>query len=85
MPRKDRTVRDYIRPGTEEEGSLRETFRFNDTSHTGELTHSEFMTFMADFDPEMSEEECQIGFEEIDTDHDGKITFAEFRAWWKQE
>jgi Ca2+-binding EF-hand superfamily protein len=33
---------------------------------------------------DMSEEECRIGFEEIDTDADGAITFDEFKAWWKQ-
>jgi Ca2+-binding EF-hand superfamily protein len=84
MGRKDRTQRDYIRPGTEEKGQLRETFGFNDTDGSGQLTLSEFMRFMADFDPDMSEEECRIGFEEIDTDRDGAITFDEFKAWWQQ-
>ncbi|HEU4529632.1 MAG TPA: EF-hand domain-containing protein [Steroidobacteraceae bacterium] len=84
MTNKDRTIRDYIHPGKEEEGKLRETFRYNDPDNTGELTREEFMRFMTDFDPEMSEEECEIGFEEIDRDRDGKITFEEFRAWWKE-
>jgi Ca2+-binding EF-hand superfamily protein len=81
---KDRTIRDYIHPGTEEERKLRETFRFNDTDGSGQLTQSEFMAFMRDFDSGLSEEECRIGFDEIDTDHDGVITFAEFRAWWTE-
>jgi len=84
MAKKDRTQRDYIQPGTEEQGQLRDSFGFNDTDGSGQLTLSEFMRFMADFDSEMSEEECRIGFEEIDTDGDGAITFDEFKAWWKQ-
>jgi Ca2+-binding EF-hand superfamily protein len=81
---KDRTTRDYIRPGTEERGRQREDFRFNDSDGNDQLTLDEFMRFMAELDPEMSEEECRIGFEEIDTDHDGAISFDEFRAWWSE-
>jgi Ca2+-binding EF-hand superfamily protein len=84
MAGKDRTTRDYIRPGTEEKGRLREDFRFNDPDGNNQLTLSEFMRFMAELDPEMSEEECRIGFDEIDTDRDGTISFDEFRAWWTQ-
>jgi Ca2+-binding EF-hand superfamily protein len=84
MSKKDRTVRDYIKPGSEERGRLREDFRFNDADGNEQLSLSEFMRFMTELDPEMSEEECRIGFEEIDADHDGMISFDEFRAWWTQ-
>src|SRR5262245_23424658 len=53
---KDRTTRDYIRPGTEERGRLREDFKFNDADGNEQLTLSEFMRFMAELDPDMSEE-----------------------------
>jgi len=81
---KDRTTRDYIRPGTEERGRQREDFKFNDSDGNDQLTLDEFMRFMAELDPEMSEEELRIGFEEIDTDGDGAISFDEFRAWWSE-
>lgn len=84
MAKKDRTTRDYIRPGTEERGRLREDFRFNDADGNEQLSLSEFVRFMAELDPDMSEEECRIGFEEIDLDHDGMISFEEFRTWWTQ-
>jgi Ca2+-binding EF-hand superfamily protein len=84
MAGKDRTTRDYIRPGTEEKGRLREDFSFNDPDGNNQLTLDEFMRFMAELDPEMSEEERRIGFDEIDTDRDGTISFDEFRAWWTQ-
>jgi Ca2+-binding EF-hand superfamily protein len=84
MASKDRTTRDYIRPGTEEQGRLREDFSFADVDGNEQLTLTEFVRFMAQLDPDMSEEECRIGFEEIDSDRDGVISFDEFRAWWAQ-
>jgi Ca2+-binding EF-hand superfamily protein len=33
----------------------------------------------------MSNEECRIGFAEIDTDRDGVIEFDEFIEWWRSD
>jgi calmodulin len=80
---RDRTTLDYVRPGAEERGRLREDFDFNDLNHDGRLTLGEFIRFMRNVDEDMTAEECQIGFDEIDTNHDGAIEFEEFEAWSK--
>jgi Ca2+-binding EF-hand superfamily protein len=80
--RKDRTTLDYVRPGSEERGRLRETFDFNDINRDGRLTLGEFIRFMEAIDENLTSEECEIGFEEIDTNHDGAIGFEEFYTWW---
>ena len=81
---RDRTTLDYVKPGAEEHGRLREDFDFNDLNHDGRLTLGEFIRFMQNMDENISSEECQIGFDEIDRDGDGAITFDEFFAWWTQ-
>ena len=80
--RKDRTTLDYIRPGSEERGRLRETFDFNDINKDGRLTLGEFIRFMQSTDENLTSAECEIGFEEIDSDRDGAISFDEFFEWW---
>ena len=82
MTHKDRTTLDYIKPGAEDRIRSRSDFDFNDRDGDHKLTLAEFIAFMADLDPEMSAEECRIGFVEIDINHDGVITLDEFRAWW---
>ncbi len=82
MTHKDRTTLDYLKPGTEARIRSRADFDFNDRDHDHQLTLREFLQFMADLDPEMTEEEGRIGFDEIDTNHDGLINLNEFRAWW---
>ncbi len=78
---RDRTTLDYVRPGSEERGRLREDFDFNDLNHDGRLTLGEFIRFMRNVDEDMTAAECQIGFDEIDTNRDGAIEFEEFEAW----
>ena len=82
--RRDRTTLDYVRPGAEERGRLREDFDFNDLNHDGRLTFGEFLRFMRNTDEDITAEECQIGFDEIDTNGDGVIDFGEFMAWWTE-
>ena len=84
MAKKDRTTLDYIRPGAEQRGRLREDFDFNDVNRDGRLTLSEFIRFMESVDENMTAEECQIGFDEIDANRDGAIDFNEFLAWWSE-
>lgn len=81
---RDRTTLDYIRPGSEERGRLREDFDYNDINKDGRLTLGEFMRYMRSVDADMTAEEMQIGFDEIDTNRDGAIEFDEFHAWWTQ-
>ncbi|MFO7277982.1 MAG: EF-hand domain-containing protein [Pseudomonadota bacterium] len=84
MAGRDRTVRDYIRPGTEELTRLREDFNFNDANRDGKITFGEFVRLMSALEAGLTAEECRIGFDEIDTDNDGAIDFEEFAAWWRE-
>jgi Ca2+-binding EF-hand superfamily protein len=80
---RDRTTLDYVRAGAEERGRLREDFDFNDVNRDGRLTLGEFIRFMRNLDEDITAEECQIGFDQIDADRDGAIDFVEFEAWLK--
>ena len=80
---RDRTTLDYVKPGAEERGRLREDFDYNDLNRDGRLTLGEFIRFMRSVDEDMTAEECEIGFDEIDTNRDGSIEFDEFVAWSK--
>jgi Ca2+-binding EF-hand superfamily protein len=82
MADRDRTTLDYVRPGSEARGRMREDFDFNDMNHDGLLSLGEFIRFMRTLDEDMSTEEIQIGFDEIDVNKDGGITYEEFAAWW---
>jgi Ca2+-binding EF-hand superfamily protein len=73
-----------VKPGAEERGRLREDFDFNDLNHDGLLTLGEFIRYMRAIDENMTTEECQIGFDEIDRNRDGAINFEEFLDWWRQ-
>jgi Ca2+-binding EF-hand superfamily protein len=84
MARRDRTTLDYVQPGAEERGRLREDFDAHDLNRDGLLTLGEFIRYMRGVDENMTTEECQIGFDEIDTNRDGGIGFDEFLAWWTQ-
>ena len=82
MADRDRTTLDYVKPGAEERGRLRESFDSFDLNHDGRLTLGEFIRFMEDLDENLTAEDCQIGFDEIDGNRDGAIEFDEFAAWW---
>lgn len=82
---RDRTTLDYVHPGAEEHGRLREDFDFNDLNKDGRLTLGEFIRFMQSLDENMTGEECEIGFDEIDANRDGAINFDEFLQWWSRD
>ena len=85
MPEKQaiERARSDKRPGTgaEERARLREDFDYNDLNHDGRLTLGEFIRFMRNVDEDLTAEQCEIGFDEIDTNRDGVIEFEEFVAW----
>ncbi len=82
MAARDRTTLDYVRPGSEDRGRLREDFDYNDRNKDGRLSLGEFMLYMQSVDEEITSEECEIGFDSIDSNRDGAIEFDEFVAWW---
>jgi calmodulin len=84
MRDRDRTTLDYVRPGAEQRGRLREDFDYNDLNRDGRLSLGEFIRFMGTVDEDITTEELQIGFDEIDTNRDGSIDFDEFAAWWNE-
>ena len=63
---------------------LRADFDSNDVNHDGRLTLAEFSRFVENSDEEMTTEECQTAFDEIDTDGDGLIDFPRLLAWWNE-
>ncbi len=69
-------------PVLEKEAELREDFEYFDDDGDGLLQADEFVRFLEGLGAEMSDEECRIGFAEIDSDHDGVIEFREFMDWW---
>jgi calmodulin len=68
----------------EHEVRLRGSFDTQDLNRDGRLTLGEFMRLMNSTDAQMSAEECQIAFDEIDTDRDGLVDFAQFLVWWNE-
>jgi Ca2+-binding EF-hand superfamily protein len=82
-------MRESMRPGspTSDDGHrarLRADFDSNDLNRDGRLTLGEFIRLMGNSDEELTSEECQTAFDEIDTDRDGSIDFAQMLAWWNE-
>jgi Ca2+-binding EF-hand superfamily protein len=63
---------------------LHEDFDLNDVNRDGQLTLGEFIHLMHNRDVAMTAEECQVAFDEIDTNRDGLIDFARFLLWWTE-
>lgn len=68
----------------EDEDELRELFEACDTNGNGTLQFGEFSRFIDSVGAGISEQECRIGFGEIDSDRDGHIDFGEFLDWWQE-
>jgi calmodulin len=69
--------------GGEREDELQELFAQTDSDGDQTIDVLEFRAMMRELDPEMSAQDAEIGFREIDIDNDGEIDFEEFRAWWE--
>ncbi|HET8696555.1 MAG TPA: EF-hand domain-containing protein [Gammaproteobacteria bacterium] len=64
---------------------LRESFDYNDRDGDGRIQLDEFVGMLDELEAEMSEDEAQTGFKDIDSNDDGLIDFAEFCAWWAED
>jgi len=65
--------------------SAREDFYADELDSQRQLTLPEFVRLLGERDPQMSAEDCQSAFDEIDTDSDGRIDFARFLTWWNEQ
>lgn len=73
------------RPSDEELDELRESFDYNDRDHDGRIELNEFAEMLDELEGDMSKQEIEIGFNDIDTNDDGLIDFDEFVAWWSRD
>ena len=64
---------------------LRREFKRVDRDLDERISYAEFKNLLEGLDAEMSEQEMQVGFHEVDTDKDGKIDLQEFVAWWTED
>jgi Ca2+-binding EF-hand superfamily protein len=73
------------RPNEEELDELREAFDYNDRDNDGRIQLDEFAAMLDELEADMSGNEIEIGFKDIDTNDDGLIDFGEFVAWWAED
>jgi calmodulin/calcium-binding protein CML/plastin-2 len=73
------------KPNEEELDELREAFDYNDRDGDGRIQLDEFSAMLDELEAEMSANELEIGFKDIDTNDDGLIDFLEFVAWWSED
>ena len=74
-----------VAPRPEKVAELLEDFGYSDGNGDGLMLFDEFERFMDGIGADLTTEECQIGFAEIDSDRDGAIEFEEFLDWWTSE
>jgi calmodulin len=73
------------RPNDEQLYELREAFDYNDRDKDGRIQLDEFSAMLDELEADMSPNEVEIGFKDIDTNDDGLIDFVEFVAWWSED
>jgi Ca2+-binding EF-hand superfamily protein len=73
------------RPNQEELDELREAFDYNDRDNDGRIQLDEFSAMLDELEADMSGNEIEIGFKDIDTNDDGLVDFAEFVDWWIED
>jgi calmodulin len=73
------------RPNEEELDELREAFDYNDRDNDGRIQLDEFAAMLDELEADVSGNEIEIGFKDIDTNDDGLIDFAEFVDWWTED
>jgi calmodulin len=73
------------KPNEEELDELREAFDYNDRDGDGKIQLDEFSAMLDELEADMSENDIEIGFKDIDTNDDGLVDFEEFVAWWAED
>jgi Ca2+-binding EF-hand superfamily protein len=73
------------KPNEEELDELREAFDYNDRDSDGRIQLDEFAAMLDELEADMSQNDVEIGFKDIDTNDDGLIDFTEFVAWWAED
>ena len=63
---------------------LQEFFHECDHNGDGLIELKEFASLLKSIGSDVSDEECKIGFAELDADSDGRIDFNEFIGWWQE-
>ncbi len=63
---------------------LKEFFSDCDSNRDGLIQLAEFSTLLKNIGSDVTEDECRIGFAELDADQDGRIDFNEFVTWWNE-
>jgi Ca2+-binding EF-hand superfamily protein len=64
---------------------LRREFALADLDHDNRINFVEFKQLLEGLQAGMSEQDMQIGFQEVDTDRDGLIDREEFIEWWSED
>ena len=73
------------KPSEEQLDELREAFDYNDRDGDGRIELSEFAAMLDELEADMSKQEIELGFQDIDTNDDQLIDFDEFVAWWTED
>ncbi|MGI9326155.1 MAG: EF-hand domain-containing protein [Pseudomonadales bacterium] len=63
---------------------LKEFFTDCDANSDGLIQLTEFSALLKNIGSDVTEDECRIGFAELDSDRDGRIDFNEFVNWWNE-
>ena len=73
------------KPNEEQLDELREAFDYNDRDGDGRIQLDEFSAMLDELEAGMTDNDIEIGFQDIDTNDDGLIDFQEFVTWWAED